>query len=65
MAAQMRDKTPPADFLWCADLQENEHECLYVDMVHYNAKLAKKLAEEICRLCLERHLLSGHGIGVQ
>jgi hypothetical protein len=37
-------------------MQEQEHECLYVDEVHYNASFAKKLADMICRLCLQRHL---------
>jgi hypothetical protein len=65
MAEQVRRKPPPDDFLWCADLQQQEHECLYVDSIHYNTKLAQKLADRVCRLCLERRLLAGHGIGVE
>jgi lysophospholipase L1-like esterase len=65
MAEKLREKPPPADLLWCADMQKQERECLYVDGVHYCAKFAKKLADRICQLCVERHILAGHGIGVE
>jgi hypothetical protein len=65
MAAQVRDRPPPDDFLWCAEIQEQERECLYVDRLHYNAKFAKRLADTICSLCLERRLLARHGIGLE
>lgn len=45
------------NFLWCADLQEEEKDCLYVDNRHYSGKFGRKLAEAISRLCTERDLL--------
>lgn len=35
------------NFLWCADILENEQKPLFVDSVHYTPYLAKKLAMEI------------------
>ena len=53
------------NFLWCADLQADEHECLYVDFYHYTAKFSEKFGEAIAALSLERGLLpnvaQGHG----
>lgn len=53
------------NFLWCADLQADEHECLYVDFYHYTAKFSEKFGEAIAALILERELLpnvaQGHG----
>jgi hypothetical protein len=46
------------NFLWCADLQEHAQKCLYVDVCHYNKEFSKEFAEEICRLSLQRKLLS-------
>lgn len=46
-------------FLWCADLQQDEKECLYVDQMHYTAKFSRKIAAAITRRCLERGLLNG------
>ena len=45
------------NFLWCAALQENETECLYVDNRHYSGKFARKLAEAIATMSAERNLL--------
>jgi hypothetical protein len=45
------------NFLWCADLQADEHECLYVDFYHYTAKFSEKFGEAIAALSLERGLL--------
>jgi hypothetical protein len=33
------------DFLWCADIQQNEHEMLYVDQVHYAPRLQRMVAD--------------------
>ena len=35
------------NFLWCADIQENLREPLYVDQAHYSAKMCRILAETI------------------
>lgn len=45
MERQPRDP----NFLWLADLQENERECLYVDAHHYSASFSRKLAQAISR----------------
>ena len=36
-----------SNVLWLADMQENKHENLYVDNVHYNAVFSKEIAEQI------------------
>jgi len=48
------------DFLWCADLQRDEKECLYVDDCHYTAKFGKRFAAVICQMCSERGLFRKH-----
>jgi hypothetical protein len=37
-----------SDVLWLADMQENKHENLYVDSVHYTAAFSKEIAGKIC-----------------
>jgi hypothetical protein len=38
-------RTPPDDnFLWCADMQKDVHEPLYVDEVHYSPKMTEMVA---------------------
>lgn len=44
------------NFLWCADLQQDEKTLLYVDVHHYTAAFSQKLAETIGTLCLQRGL---------
>jgi hypothetical protein len=36
-----------SDVLWLADMQQDKHENLYVDAVHYNAAFSKEIAERI------------------
>ena len=36
------------DVLWLADMQQDKHENLYVDVVHYNAAFSKEIAGRIC-----------------
>jgi hypothetical protein len=45
------------NFLWCADMQEDLKEPLYVDIAHYTAGMSKRLAYTICDLLLKRGLL--------
>jgi lysophospholipase L1-like esterase len=33
-----------SDFVWCADIQEGRHEELYIDLVHYSPKMARRVA---------------------
>jgi hypothetical protein len=37
-------KKRPDDFLWCADMQKDLHEPLYVDAVHYSPKMTGMVA---------------------
>ena len=45
-----------SNFLWCANIQQGLNEPLYVDKVHYSAKLSKQLAVYIGKLLLERDI---------
>ena len=62
MARIYKEGALGSHFLWCADLQEAEKECLYVDNHHYTARFAKKLAEQVCLMCAERGLLKAAGL---
>jgi hypothetical protein len=44
-------------FLWCGGVQEGLDELLYIDLVHYNPRLAELVAECIVRQIRERGLL--------
>jgi hypothetical protein len=46
-----------SNFLWCADLQENDPQLPYVDAHHYTASFAKKLANFIVDTAVARGLL--------
>ena len=50
------------DFVWCADLQENARECLYVDAHHYTARFSRQLATELCRQLEARGTLRALGL---
>ncbi|MFC1593744.1 SGNH/GDSL hydrolase family protein [Candidatus Omnitrophota bacterium] len=45
------------NFLWCADIQKDTQESLYVDQSHYNATMSKRLASYIVEQINERDLL--------
>ena len=36
-----------SDFLWCADMQRDIHDPLYVDKIHYSREMNRLLAKEI------------------
>lgn len=36
-----------SSFFWCADMQQNLNELLYVDQVHYNSRMSQLLADTI------------------
>ncbi len=46
------------NFLWSADIQENIDEPLYVDLVHYSAKLTQMLARHIAQHITHTDILS-------
>ena len=45
------------NFFWCADMQEELKEPLYVDNTHYSAKMSGMFASYIANLLIERNLL--------
>jgi hypothetical protein len=57
MAQRLRRQPLDRNFVWCADIQRSLHEPLYVDSVHYNAKLSKLIAKCITDAIDERNLL--------
>ena len=57
MAEWLRTEPAGPTFLWCADMQETLQEPLYVDIVHYSARMTELLAAEITRRLRERQLL--------
>lgn len=44
LMAEAASKRRPDDFLWCADMQKDLHEPLYVDAVHYSPKMTGMVA---------------------
>lgn len=59
MAEIVRKQDLGPDFLWCADMQEGLKEPLYVDPIHYTARMSDRVADLIVRLMAERGLLPG------
>jgi len=49
MAAVRVTNAHAADVLWLADMQKEAREQLYVDAVHYTAKMCGQIAEEVAR----------------
>jgi hypothetical protein len=60
MRRSIAENPPGPHFLWCADIQQDRAEPLYVDGHHYTAAFSKVFAESIVRGCLERDLLDKH-----
>ncbi|HEX5130895.1 MAG TPA: SGNH/GDSL hydrolase family protein [Candidatus Krumholzibacteria bacterium] len=58
MEDRVRDQPPGNDFLWCADIQEHLHEPLYVDKVHYTARMSALLADTIAIGIRDRGLIA-------
>ena len=57
MAAQREEKSPGKNFVWCADLHGESAEPLYVDVTHYSAKMAERVAGCIATQMAERGLI--------
>lgn len=57
MKELVKENHPGDNFLWCADINENAREPLYIDRVHYSAKMSKKLAATIADMLLKRNLI--------
>jgi len=61
-ARRVESQPPGANFIWCADLQEGLKEPLYVDKVHYTARMSRLLASTIGAELVERGLVLGHAV---
>ena len=48
------------NFVWCADIQEGRREELYLDLVHYAPRMARRVAACVAKGLLHRHLLAKH-----
>lgn len=57
MRTVARERDLGRNFLWCADMQEDLEEPLYVDPIHYSGRMYEKIAALIARLLVERGLL--------
>jgi hypothetical protein len=57
VARRVAQDPPDASFLWCADIQESLKEPLYVDKVHYTARMSRLLAGTIADQLLVRGLV--------
>lgn len=55
---RMIESPPGENFLWCADIQESLEESLYVDKVHYTARMSRLIAATIGAKIVERGLLT-------
>lgn len=57
MAEHLRTEPPPRNFVWCADIQEQLQELVYVDQVHYAPAMSARVARCIADQIRERALL--------
>ncbi|HKS28644.1 MAG TPA: SGNH/GDSL hydrolase family protein [Pyrinomonadaceae bacterium] len=53
------------NFLWCADMQEQATEPLYVDVTHYTGNMARAFAKKIFDMMVSRNLLPGADKGLK
>jgi hypothetical protein len=53
MAERRKAGALPANFAWCADVQEGAREMLYVDQLHYRPPVMQRIAD-----CMVRHMLA-------
>ena len=58
MAARLKAEPQGDRFLWCADIQEDATECLYLDSQHYTAAFASTFADTIVEMCRARGLFA-------
>lgn len=59
--AEFIERNPLGDnFLWSADIQENEQRPLYIDKVHYSADFSNQFASAIADWLIERNLVEAH-----
>ena len=47
MAHVVKERSLGRNFLWCADLQSDLKEALYIDKVHYSGEFSKRITGTI------------------
>jgi hypothetical protein len=52
MASLLQTNAQPANFLWCADIQEGLREPLYIDAIHYSAPMCDRVGRTIAEMVL-------------
>jgi hypothetical protein len=57
MAEILKSQTADTNLLWCADLQEGLSEALYLDSIHYTARMSELLARQIADQLVQRRLV--------
>ena len=57
MSAERPALEAPGDFLWLADMQEDVQENLYVDRIHYSARMSRDIAARIVGFLRERRAI--------
>jgi len=60
MANVLRSRPWESNFFWCADLQRDARQPLYVDGEHYSAQFSRQIASHIADLLVARY--SGHTV---
>jgi phage shock protein PspC (stress-responsive transcriptional regulator) len=60
MAEAVRSNPLGKNFIWCADIQKDLKEPLYVDAYHYSAKMTRMVTHHILDAMKKRELLPSH-----
>ena len=61
LMAQLLVSSPLANnFIWLADIQENEQQALYLDNMHYTSKFSQDIAGHIADALISRGLISSN-----
>jgi hypothetical protein len=59
MAKRLETHPPGDNFIWLADIQENEHKPLYLDSMHYTSGFSEVIARHIADAMIDRGLIPG------
>jgi hypothetical protein len=59
MADHVKSHDLGNNFIWCADIGQDATQPLYVDITHYSPRMSEMLAQTICDLLKEQHLIPG------
>ncbi|MCC7048501.1 MAG: SGNH/GDSL hydrolase family protein [Alphaproteobacteria bacterium] len=64
MARRLSSEPPHDNFLWLADIQENEHKALYLDNMHYTSEFSHQIARHIAKALHERGYVPAAAAGI-